>query len=462
MGDNSLNAISPIDGRYAAKLTDLKDYFSESAFFKYRIKVEVDYLLFLSKIKIIRKLSESETRELKHLYEGFDTAQAQLVKEIEELTNHDVKAVEYYIQKQIIKSTLNDISQYIHFGLTSEDANNIAYSLMITDFVKTVYLPTIKKLITQLIELTNNQKANPILARTHGQPASPTTLGKEFAVFLNRLTIQLENLVQITLTAKLNGATGNFNAHIAAYPEENWIEHSTAFIKSFGLEPNGVTTQIEPNDNLAKLFHNIMRINNIILELDQDCWYYISQQLLILKPVKNEVGSSTMPHKINPIDFENSEGNLGIANALLYHLCQTLTVSRLQRDLSGSTAKRNIGVPLAHTILAYKSTLKGLSKIDINPIVQKNQLHNHPEVLAEAIQTILRKNQDPKAYERLKELTRGKTITLAEIQNFIKNLNIEEEDKTRLLELTPESYIGMAEQLAGIAVKKAKKILEVI
>lgn len=462
MGENSLTAVSPIDGRYAAKLEDLKAYFSEYAMFKEWIRIEALYLQFLSQKAIVRQLTPEEIDELDSLYLNFQPTHARMIKQIEKKIVHDLKSVEYYMKQQLSRTSMADLTEFIHFGLTTWDINNISYSLLTKAFLQNIFLPTLKELLTQLIQLSQTYKSTPMLARTHGQPASPTTLGKEFAVFLERLRVEMEELLGFEFSAKLNGATGNFNAHDAAFPELDWPMLSIHFIESLGLKPNMITTQIEPYDNLAKLCHNLIRINNIVLNLDRDCWLYISQDVLIQKLAEEEVGSSTMPHKVNPIDFENSEGNLGLANAIFNHIANKLPISRLQRDLSDSTVKRNIGVPFAHSILAYKATLKGLGKIEANHKLLNQQLINHPEVLSEAIQTVLRKEGYTQPYEQLKELSRGKQVTLSQLHNFVIGLDINERAKQQLLDLEPANYTGRAEQLTLIAIENASRLLEVI
>ena len=446
---NELTAVSPIDGRYRKKVEELSEYFSEFALIKNRIRVEVEYLIFLSKQEIIRKLTSDEEKLLKKLYLKFEVKDAEEVKSIEKKTNHDVKAVEYYIREKIKGSSIEDLSQKIHIALTSDDVNNVAYGLSVKEFLENIFLKEIESVKNSLVELAGKNKDVVMVARTHGQPAVPTTLGKEFAVFAYRLNRQIDQLKKIRVTAKLNGAVGNYNAHVAAYPEADWIKFSKEFISNLGLEPNLITTQIEPHDNLAEIFHNIIRINNILLDLDRDMWTYISMDYLKQKVKKEEVGSSTMPHKVNPIDFENSEGNFGIANVLMGHLSRKLPVSRLQRDLSDSTVIRNIGVAFAHSIIAYQSTLKGLGKIEVNNEKISQDLRNHPEIISEGIQTILRREGISEAYEKLKKLTRGKKITRNDIEGFIRGLDVDEKVKKELLELTPENYVGLASKLVS-------------
>ncbi len=447
---NNLTAVSPIEGRYK-KILDLSEYFSEYALVKLRLYVEIEYLIVLSKNKVIRKISDEELLILKNIHKKFNLEEAKQVIQIEKTTNHDVKAVELYLRNKIEDTSLKDLTEFVHFGLTSSDINNIAYSLMIKQFLENIYVPTIKQLLRKLLDLVEETKDIPMLARTHGQPASPTTFGKEIAVFMDRLTTQVSSLKQIKLTAKLNGATGNYNAHMITYPDIDWQEFSSFFIKSLDLKPNEITTQIEPRDNLANLFHNIIRINNILLDLSKDMWLYISQNYLIQETVKAEVGSSTMPHKVNPIDFENCEGNLGLANVILSHLANKLPISRMQRDLSCSTVMRNIGVGFAHSIIAYKSCFKGLNKIKPNNKAMLEDLRKHPEILTEAIQTILKKQGVVSAYEEIKKISRGKSLSQEEINTLL--------SKHKMQPIKPEEYIGLAEKLAQKAINKTKKFL---
>ncbi len=426
----TLTSISPIDGRYSNKTKKLNKYFSEYALIKKRLFVELEYL---------KELGKGDYLDL---HDNFDLEEAKKVKEIEKKTNHDVKAVEYYIKKKVPDT----VKEFVHYGLTSADVNNLAYSLIVKEFVEDFFNKKIESIINKLKELSNENKSVPMLARTHGQPASPTTLGKEFFVFSVRLKKQFNKLKQIKLTAKLNGATGNYSALTIAEPDKDWIEFSKTFINKLGLEQNLITTQIEPKDTLIELFHVVKRINNIILNLDKDIWLYILQEYFSLKKKDSEIGSSTMPHKVNPIDFENSEGNIKIANSLLTGF-ESLQVSRLQRDLSDSTVMRNIGVSFAHCVIAYDSTLKGLKKLVPNLEKINKDLEQHPEVLTEAVQTILRKNQQVNAYEKLKDLSRGKKLTLNELREFIENLDIEKEDKETLLKLEPKDYVGLAQEL---------------
>ena len=412
----------------------------------YRIKVEIEYLIALGDEKGIKELpafSKTEQIKLRNIYKNFNSSAAQKVKDIEEITNHDVKAVEYYLQGRLKKS----LHPWIHFALTSEDVNNLSYSLMWQDGLNQVYLPALKTVNKELKKLARKYKNVSMLALTHGQPATPTSLGKEFAVFAGRLQRQLQHIKSHRLLGKLSGATGTWAAHATAYPNINWISFSKRFVKSLGLEPNLITTQIESNDSLAESYHNLIRVNTILLDFCRDIWLYISRGVFGQKTKSGEVGSSTMPHKVNPIQFENAEGNLGIANAYLSHLAQTLPVSRMQRDLSGSTIIRNQGVPVAHSLLACKNIVKGIDRLTVNRKKIREELDNHWEVLAEAIQTTLRKSGDRLPYERLKNLTRGQKITQEDIQAFVQSLDLPKKEKQTLLDLTPENYTGLAARI---------------
>ena len=443
---NPLTSISPLDGRYNKAVEELTEYFSEPALMYYRIKVEIEYLIALGDEKGIKELppfSKTEQVKLRNIYKNFNSTAAQKIKDIEETTNHDVKAVEYYLQDRLKKS----LHPWIHFALTSEDVNNLSYSLMWQDGLNQVYLPALKKVNKELKKLARKYKNVSMLALTHGQPATPTSLGKEFAVFAGRLQRQLQHIKSHRLLGKLSGATGTWAAHVTAYPNINWINFSKRFVKSLGLEPNLITTQIESNDSLAESYHNLIRVNTILLDFCRDVWLYISRGVFGQKTKSGEVGSSTMPHKVNPIQFENAEGNLGIANAYLSHLAQTLPVSRMQRDLSGSTIIRNQGVPLAHSLLACKNIVKGIDRLTVNRKKIREELDNHWEVLAEAIQTTLRKSGDRLPYERLKNLTRGQKITQEDIQAFVQSLDLPKKEKQTLLDLTPENYTGLAARI---------------
>ena len=444
-------AINPLDGRYFEKTRALAPFFSEEALMKYRVKVECEYLIalsFLGKTNL-RKFAPEEIKIVKNIYEKFDTASYEKIKEFEKTTNHDVKAVEYFIKENLSKTSLKDSIEWVHFALTSEDTNNIAYALILSDSLGKVMMPKISEIILELNNLAKKHKDLPMLARTHGQSASPTTFGKEMKVFVCRIEKQLEAISNIKIQAKLNGATGNYNAHIAAYPNINWIGFGEKFIKNLKLEPNLITTQIECHDSYVTVFDTIRRINTILLDFNQDIWRYISDGWVGQIPKAGETGSSTMPHKINPIDFENSEGNLGIANALFEFFARKLPISRLQRDQSDATVERAFGTAFGHSYLAYTSLLKGLSKIKVNEEKIKEDLNAHPEVITEAIQTILRREGVEMPYEKLKELSRGKNVTLADIHKFIDALEVSEKIKKELLKITPENYTGLASKLAS-------------
>ena len=446
---NTLNNISPLDGRYANSIKDLSAYFSESALMGYRLKVEIEYLIALGNDKSIKDLptfSKIEQSRLRKIYQNFNSIDAEKIREFEATTNHDVKAIEYYIQGKVKKS----LHPWIHFALTSEDVNNLSYSLMWQDGLKQVYLPTLQSVNKELKKLARKYKASSMLALTHGQPATPTTFGKELAVFCARLDRQISQIKSHTLLGKFGGATGTWSAHMAAYPKINWIRFASKFIKSLGLAPNLITTQIEPHDSLAEGFHQMVRVNSILTDLCRDMWSYISRGILGQKKVAGEVGSSTMPHKINPIQFENAEGNMGIANALLNHLATKLPVSRMQRDLTDSTALRNQGVALGHSYLAIQNIIKGLNRITINKTQMVNELNNHWEVLGEAVQTILRKSGKQDAYEQLKTLTQGQSINAESMVEFVAGLKISDEDKRTLINMTPENYIGLASKLVDL------------
>ncbi len=454
---DSLDAVSPIDGRYRSKTGELSEYFSERALIGYRMEVEVRYLIALSEHPEtdLREFSHLEKLELERLAEHGD---ADFVKAIEAKTNHDVKAVEYYIRDKLKGTSLEDSVEWIHFGLTSEDTNNLAYGLIIVNALEDVLQPSLRSVYQELEKLSKEYADLPMLARTHGQPASPTTVGKEFKVFASRLRRQIEKLEDFKLLVKLNGATGNYNAHHAAYPSIDWLKFSQQFINDLtdangitraAIEPNPITTQIEPHDTYAELFDLMSRINTILIDFNQDMWRYVSDDWIKQKPKEGEVGSSTMPHKVNPIDFENSEGNLGIANALFAYFSRKSPISRLQRDLSDSTVERNFGVAFAHSLIGYKSTLRGLGKIEINKEKVTEVLENHPEVISEAFQTILRRENIADPYELLKGMTRGKKATLNELREFIDGLNIPDRVRRELKEITPQNYIGIAEILGS-------------
>ena len=442
-----LTAISPIDGRYRDKVENLANYFSESALIRYRVTVEIEYFIALCEIPLpqLAGFNHDLFEQLREIYRNFTVEDAQKIKDIEKITNHDVKAVEYFIKEKFDALHLHDYKEFIHFGLTSQDINNTAVPCSFRDAVYDVYYPVVDSLRAKLEELAEEWKNVPMLAKTHGQPASPTRLGKEIKVFTYRLTRQLELLKKVPISGKFGGATGNFNAHHIAYPEIDWAEFGHKFLtEKLKLEREIYTTQISNYDNFAALFDNLRRSNNIIIDLDRDFWTYISMTYFKQKIKEGEVGSSAMPHKVNPIDFENSEGNLGIANAIFEHLSNKLPISRLQRDLTDSTVLRNIGVPLAHTIIAMKSTLKGLDKLIINREAIDKDLEKNWAVVAEAIQTILRREGYPNPYETLKALTRtNNKVTQESIAEFIDTLDIPEELKQRLKQITPSNYTGI-------------------
>ncbi len=444
---NLLTAISPVDGRYRSKVDELTNYFSEYALIRYRVQVEIEYFIALCELPLpqLNNIEKKVFPVLRSIYTSFSVADAQKVKDTESITNHDVKAVEYFIKDKFDEIGLSDYKEFIHFGLTSQDINNTAVPLSIKDCLYTVYLPVLQQLVDELEQLATKWEHIPMLAKTHGQPASPTRLGKEIRVFVSRLEQQIVLLKQTPISAKMGGATGNFNAHHVAYPTINWIDFGTSFVKNYlGLEREPYTTQISNYDNLAALFDGIKRINTILIDMNRDFWTYISMEYFKQKIKAGEVGSSAMPHKVNPIDFENAEGNLGIANAILEHLAGKLPISRLQRDLTDSTVLRNVGVPMAHNLIAIKSTLKGLSKLILNEASLKRDLDNCWNVVAEGIQTILRRENYPKPYETLKELTRTNTEVNAEsIASFIETLQVSESVKAELRAITPHNYTGL-------------------
>ncbi len=446
MNLNSLNAISPIDGRYRNKTNELAPFFSEEALIKYRVKVEIEYFIALCEIPLpqLSNFNTSLFSALRNIYINFSTNDAQAIKDIEKVTNHDVKAVEYFIKEKFDALNLQDYKEFIHFGLTSQDINNTAIPLSLKDALGEVYIKEYSLVVKRLEELVIEWADISMLARTHGQPASPTRLGKEINVFVVRLKEQFNLLNDIPSAAKFGGATGNFNAHKVAYPTIDWKAFGSNFVQSLGLHHSFPTTQIEHYDHMAALFDNLKRINTIILDLNRDMWTYVSMDYFKQRIKKGEVGSSAMPHKVNPIDFENSEGNLGIANALFEHLAAKLPISRLQRDLTDSTVLRNVGVPLAHTLIGFKSTLKGLSKLLLNKEKIEQDLENNWAVVAEAIQTILRRENYPNPYEALKGLTRtNEKINQLSIANFIDGLDVSDTIKTELKVITPSNYTGI-------------------
>jgi len=459
-----LNSISPIDGRYRKTAEPMAEFFSESALMKYRIIVESEYFIALSTAKLVRKFSDKETKLIRSLY-NLSLADAQIISDIEtkgykqiKATDHDVKAVEYFIKDKLANTSLKDCTEWIHFALTSEDTNNLAYGLMLRDALGKSILPTITTIIQKITALAHKHKNLSMLARTHGQSASPTTFGKEFKVFATRIKKQSDILQNIGISAKLNGATGNYNAHVVAFPKVDWIKFSKTFISQLNkqlvtshlpLVTNTHTTQIEPHDSYIEIFDCLRRINSILIDFNQDIWRYVSDEWIVQTPAEGTIGSSTMPHKINPIKFENSEGNLGMANAMFEHFGRKLPISRLQRDLSDSTVQRNFGVALSHCLIAYDYLLKGLSRITVNEKKVKEDLNKHPEVVAEAIQTVLRREGVKMPYEKLKTLTRGRQVTLADIHQFIDSLDVNDKVKKELKSFTPENYTGLASFLAS-------------
>ena len=445
---DALTAVSPIDGRYRSKTECLADYFSEYALIRYRVRVEIEYFITLCELPLpqLESFNSALFEQLRDIYRNFDETSAARVKEIEKTTNHDVKAVEYFIKEEFDKiGGLDDYKEFIHFGLTSQDINNTSVPLSIKEALEEVYYPQVEELIAQLQEYADEWKDIPMLAKTHGQPASPTRLGKEVEVYVYRLSEQLASLRNCKMTAKFGGATGNFNAHHVAYPQHDWRAFGNRFVsEKLGLEREQWTTQISNYDHLGSIFDAIRRINTIMIDLDRDFWMYISMEYFKQKIKAGEVGSSAMPHKVNPIDFENSEGNLGVANAILQFLAQKLPVSRLQRDLTDSTVLRNVGVPIGHSIIAIQSTLKGLRKLILNEEKLKADLEDTWAVVAEAIQTILRREAYPHPYEALKALTRtNKKMTEETIHAFIQTLNVSDSVKAELMAINPHNYTGI-------------------
>jgi len=446
----SVTAISPIDGRYAALTADLMADFSEFALIKCRVRVEVEWLQFLAElpgVTDLRALTEGEQAFLSALAADFDPAQADRVKEIEQTTRHDVKAVEYYLQEKLRSTTLADTIPFIHFCCTSEDINNLAYAQMLQLGITQKWLPLAHRMTDRVATMAAEQRDVAMLAHTHGQPASPTTLGKELAVFVHRWRRQLRQIEALEYLGKFNGTVGNFHTHSIAYPDLPWEELSRQFVERLGLTFNPLTTQIESHDTIAELAHALVRFNTILLGFDQDVWTYISLGYFKQRVVAGEVGSSTMPHKVNPINFENSEANLGVSNALLTHLSTKLPISRMQRDLTDSSALRNIGTAIAHSYVSLHATLRGLSVLEVSPIALARDLDPAWEVLAEPVQTVMRRAGVPDAYEKLKDLTRGAGITRDALREFISALDLQEDDKQRLLALTPATYTGLASSL---------------
>lgn len=451
--DSSLMAISPLDGRYTSKCADLAPYFSEFALMRYRVLVEVKWLQKLSEhdqIDDLQVISDQGLQYLDDLIENFSLIDARRIKEIEATTNHDVKAVEYFIKEKFEDNAeLNDQLEFVHFACTSEDINNLAYALMLRDGRDKVVLDQMREIESTLAQLAKKFASQPLLCRTHGQPASPSTVGKEFANVVHRLRRQISQIGSNEILGKINGAVGNYNAHFSAYPDIDWQSNAQDFVESLGLSWNPYTTQIEPHDYIAELFAAVGRFNTILIDFDRDIWSYISLGYFKQKTVAGEVGSSTMPHKVNPIDFENSEGNLGIANAVMAHLAEKLPISRWQRDLTDSTVLRNIGTGLAHSLIAYRATLRGVSKLELNAMVIDRDIDACWEILAEPIQTVMRRYRIEKPYEKLKELTRGKQIDKQSVQEFVETLSIPAKAKQELLALSPRTYLGNAKEQAS-------------
>ncbi|MFZ2725163.1 MAG: adenylosuccinate lyase [Methylococcaceae bacterium] len=451
MTHTALTALSPIDGRYADKVNTLRPIFSEYGLIRFRVEVEIRWLQALAKqnqINEVKNFSNSANDLLNNIINNFSEDDAQRVKTIEKTTNHDVKAVEYFLKEKIAGNTeLEAVSEFIHFACTSEDINNLSYALMLKAGREVISIQ-MNEVITAIKTIAVQTANQSMLSRTHGQSATPTTVGKEFANVAARLERQYNQFQAVSLLGKINGAVGNYNAHAVAYPEINWAEFAKTFVESLGLQLNPYTIQIEPHDYIAEYFHALSRFNTILLDFDRDVWGYISLGYFKQRTIAGEVGSSTMPHKVNPIDFENSEGNLGIANALFTFLAEKLPVSRWQRDLTDSTVLRNIGVGIAHTSIAIQASLKGISKLELNSSALEDDLNNNWEVLAEPIQTVMRRYGIEKPYEKLKELTRGHRVNQAQMQAFVETLEIPDEAKAQLLALTPSNYIGYAEQLA--------------
>ncbi|WP_100640769.1 adenylosuccinate lyase [Alteromonas facilis] len=448
---STLTAISPIDGRYASKTSALQSIFSEFGLLKYRVVVEVRWLQMLSQLDGITEVpafSAAANAHLDAIVDNFDVTHAQRIKDIEKTTNHDVKAVEYFLKEQVESvPELAAVTEFIHFACTSEDINNLSHALMLNEAREQVVLPMLDQIIEQMTSLSNELMPVAMMARTHGQPASPTTMGKEFANVAYRLQRQRQQIAGVSILGKINGAVGNYNAHLSAYPDIDWHSVAEKFVTSLGIDWNPYTTQIEPHDYIAELFDAIARFNTIVLDFDRDVWGYIALGHFKQKTVAGEIGSSTMPHKVNPIDFENSEGNLGLANALFSHLAAKLPVSRWQRDLTDSTVLRNLGVGLGYSLIAYQATLKGMSKLEVNQQSLADELNDNWELLAEPIQTVMRRYGIEKPYEKLKELTRGKKVNAEIIADFIDGLALPDEAKASLKQLTPAAYIGDAIRL---------------
>lgn len=450
---HSLLALSPLDGRYAAQTTSLSAYFSEMALMKYRCRVEIEYFIALSRerqIKEFPRLTQSDIEKLRRMLRSFSLSDARQIKQIEKTVQHDVKAIEYFLRNKIKNMRCAQYSHFLHFAITSEDTNTIAYTLMWRDALKNVFVPTVESLIRELSNRARRWSALALLSLTHGQSASPTTMGKEFAVYCSRLRVAVLDLKSQKFTAKLNGATGTWAAHMISYPAIDWIKFSAGFVRAFGLIPNQLTTQVEGADSLAQSFHALSRINTILIDLCRDMWLYCMRGIFILQRVKNEVGSSTMPHKVNPIHFENAEGNLMLANALLSHLAATVPVSRLQRDLSGSTLIRNNGVALGYSLIACQNVISGLKRIGLDKVSMARELNQNWQVLSEPLQTLLRATGNQHAYDDVKKKTRGLCLTKQEFARLIDSLPLTKKHAKLLKSLTPESYIGLSKQLSTL------------
>ena len=449
---NPIRAITPLDGRYAAQVAGLADHLSEWALIKRRLQVEVEWLLEMAgcaEIADMRALTAAEQTLLRSLVARFDDAAALRVKQIERVTNHDVKAIEYYIREKLVGTSLEDVCEWVHFCCTSEDINNLSHALMLKGALRDEWLPQARALVDSVAALATETGGAPLLARTHGQLASPTTLGKELAVFVYRWRRQLRQLEAAEYLGKFNGAVGSYNAHAVAYPDADWQGISRRFVERLGLTHNPLTTQIEPHDYIAEIFHALVRFNTVTLDFDRDMWAYISLGVFRQKPVEGEVGSSTMPHKVNPINFENSEANIGVSSTLLEHLATKLPVSRLQRDLTDSSALRNLGPAIGHGIVGLRSAMRGLRQVAVDEDLLAAELDDAWEVLAEAVQTVMRKQGPGDAYERLKAFTRGRRITRADLRDFVSDLELPKGDKERLLTLTPAGYTGIASELVA-------------
>jgi adenylosuccinate lyase len=458
MNLNPLDLLSPLDGRYAETTAPLRDYFSEFAFLRDRVRVELDYLAALSKTGLVRPLTDSESRQIQSIFQSFSTNDAEAIRSFEEQTRHDVKAIEYFLREKLEATSLSDLLPWLHFGLTSEDVNNIAQAISLRDSRDGILQPALENVVNHILEFVKTYRALPMLARTHGQPAVPTTLGKEFVVYLARLKKALDEIAKHRFEAKLTGAVGNFNALHAALPQMDWFAFSADFVRSYDFEPNFVTTQILPYDNWIRYFDAVRLANSILIDLAQDIWRYISDDYLKQAVVEGEVGSSTMPQKVNPIDFENAEGNLGIANALLVHFTQKLSVSRLQRDLSDSTVRRTFGVALGHSLLAWTNLVRGMKRISANEENIRSDLNSHWEVISEGAQTILRAAGRSDAYETLKQQTRGRVLTEADYRSWLEGLDVTDKTRAKLQALDPEQYVGLAVQICDQVIQQNSEV----